>query len=340
MLPAGQQNAPSPETSWLRRFLVSLLAGLLSGCTGVQSALDPAGSEAERVATLFLVMTVAGAAIWIGLIGLLVHALSRNRPALEEQGAGRLIFWGGAVFPSAALAALLAYAMWLMPSLRPWAPAEAAGALRVEVVGEQYWWRVTYRLPDGETVASANEIRLPAGGRVAFTLRAKDVIHSFWIPPLAGKMDMIPGRVNRLVVEATRPGVFRGACAEYCGTSHALMAFPAVAMEEAAFRSWLAARAAPSPNVNGGGKALFLLHGCGACHAVKGTEAAGVVGPDLSHVGSRLTIGAGVLETSEETLARFIENPSSVKPGARMPAFGMLPRDDIRAIAAWLESLK
>ncbi|MGE0213460.1 MAG: cytochrome c oxidase subunit II [Parvibaculaceae bacterium] len=334
-----RRNAQSRERA-RRGLLIASFASALSGCSGVQSALDPAGSEAEKVATLFLVMVVGGAMAWILVVGLLAHALNRNGPALDEKKAGKLIFWGGAFLPTTTLAALLAYALWLMPFLRPWSPAGATDTLKIEVVGEQYWWRVTYLLPDGRNVVSANEIRVPVGERVTFTLQAKDVIHSFWIPPFAGKMDMIPGRTNRLTIEANRAGTFRGACAEYCGTSHALMAFPAVAMEADDFRSWLDARTVPSPNVEGRGRDLFLSHGCGACHTVQGTGARGVIGPDLSHIGSRLALGAGVLEISQEQIARFISNPAAVKPGARMPAFGMLPPDDIRAIAVWLEGLK
>lgn len=312
-----------------------------SGCSGIQSALDPAGDEAAQVAQLFWIMTIAGGLIWLAVVALLVHATHRRGAAIGEQAAGRLIFWCGAAIPSVLLFLLLAYALWLMPSLRPLAQAEEQTGLRIEVTGEQFWWRVAYHPPDGgEPVPAANEIRLPVGERVEFVLKSTDVIHSFWIPPLAGKVDMIPGRANRLAMVATKPGTYRGACTEYCGTSHALMAFTAIAMEPEAFRQWLAAEASASPGLNASGGELFLRHGCGACHRIAGTEANGTVGPDLSHVGSRTTLGAGILANDQEALRNFISDPHSIKPDSKMPAFSMLSEEDLSAIAEWLRGLE
>ena len=286
-------------------------------------------------------MTIAASLIWLAVVGLLVHAVRRRRTIVGEQFSGRLIFWGGAAIPSLLLLLLLGYALWLMPGLRPFARANEASGLRIEVTGEQFWWRVAYHPAEGSAaIVSANEIRLPVGERVEFVLRSTDVIHSFWIPSLAGKMDMIPGRANRLSVLATKPGTYRGACTEYCGTSHALMAFSAVAMEPGAFRQWLAAEDAPSPHLPAPGGDLFMRHGCGACHRVAGTAADGSVGPDLSHVGSRATLGAGVLPNDEEALRSFIAHPHLIKPGSKMPGFGMLPERDLVEIAAWLKGLE
>ncbi|MGE4253103.1 MAG: c-type cytochrome, partial [Parvibaculaceae bacterium] len=203
-----------------------------------------------------------------------------------------------------------------------------------------FWWRVMYHPPGGAPVVDANEIRLPVGERVELTLKSEDVIHSFWIPALGGKMDMIPGRANRLSLLATRPGIFRGPCAEYCGTSHALMAIVAVAMEKEAFHAWLAARVRTPPRVAAAGADLFQRHGCGACHRIAGTEARGTIGPDLSYVGARHTLGAGLLPNSEEAMVRFITRPQDIKPGQHMPAFDMLADADIRAIAAYLRGLE
>jgi len=228
-----------------------------------------------------------------------------------------------------------------MPGLRPLAQADDPAGMRIEVTGEQFWWRVAYHPADGDgPVLSANEIRLPVGERIEFLLKSTDVIHSFWIPSLGGKMDMIPGRVNRLSLLATKTGTYRGPCAEYCGTSHALMAFTATVMEPEAFRDWLAAKSAPSPGVGSPGRDLFLGNGCGACHRVAGTEANGAVGPDLSHVGSRATVGAGILPNDDEALRSFIAHPHLIKPGSKMPPFGMLPEQDIAGIAAWLKGLE
>ncbi len=286
-------------------------------------------------------MTIAGGMIWLGVVGLLVYASHKRRQALGEHGAGRLIFWCGAAVPSLLLFFLLAYALWLMPGLRPFASASDAPGLRIAVTGEQFWWRVAYHPEDSDRpVFAANEIRLPLGERVEFLLDSTDVIHSFWIPALGGKMDMIPGRRNRLSLTATKPGTYRAACAEYCGTSHALMAFTAIAMEPEAFRQWLTAQASPSTGAGSAGRELFLRHGCGACHRVDGTEANGDVGPDLSHVGSRATLGAGILPNDEEALRSFIAHPQAIKPGSRMPGFSMLPERDIAEIAVWLKGLE
>lgn len=313
----------------------------ITGCSGVQSALDPAGKEAEHVAQLFWVMVGAGGLIWLGVASLLIYAPQRKRQPLPEHIAGGLIFWCGAAIPSILLFLLLGYALWLMPGLRPLARVDDPPGLTVEVVGEQFWWQVAYHPAGSDApVVAANEIRMPIGERVEFRLKSNDVIHSFWIPALGGKMDMIPGRINRLSLLATKPGTYRGPCAEYCGTSHALMAFTAVAMEPEDFQQWLAAQSAPSMGASSLGSELFLRHGCGACHRVAGTEAEGSVGPDLSHVGSRNTLGAGILPNDEMSLRSFITHPHRIKPDSKMPGFDMLPDEDVAQIAAWLKGLE
>jgi cytochrome c oxidase subunit 2 len=284
-------------------------------------------------------MTGAGAVIWLAVVLAYLYASRRERRVWSQEAAGRLILWGGVALPAAALVALLCYALWLMPTLRPWA-AERSPGLVAEVTGHQYWWEIVYHPPGGPPVRSANELHMPAGTSVEFRLASPDVIHSFWLPTLGGKMDMIPGRTNRLLLEADRPGTWRGACAEYCGTSHALMTLGATAHDPPAFDAWLTAEAAPSPGVGAPGREAFLAEGCGACHTVRGTDADGRVGPDLSHLGSRATIGAGALPRNPDTIARFIADPSEVKPGARMPGYAMLDPARIALIAAWLEGLR
>jgi cytochrome c oxidase subunit 2 len=173
---------------------------------------------------------------------------------------------------------------------------------------------------------------------VELLLEAGDVLHSFWVPGLAGKMDMVPGRTNKLVVHATRAGRFRGQCAEFCGLSHALMAFDVVAMEPAAFDAWLATQRAPA-RVGGDGARLFAANGCGGCHRVSGLSDA-AIGPDLTHIGGRAALGAGIQPMTQANLVRFIRHAPTVKPGARMPAYPQMTNDDAATIARWLEQLK
>jgi len=326
---------------WWRIAALGLcICPVVASCSGVQSALDPAGEEAQSVATLFWVMTMGGLIIWAVVVVISQYAARWKRETISEKAAGQVIFWGGVAFPIVVLTALLAYALWLMPFLRPFAPPGEAST-RIEVVGHQFWWHVIYHRADGSVVISANEIRLPVGERVEFSLASADMIHSFWIPALGGKMDLIPGRINRLSLLAKRPGTYRGQCAEFCGTSHALMAFPVVAMEPAEFDNWLDQRngSAATGSVSAG-RAVFFREKCGDCHTVAGTEAKGTVGPDLSHVGSRLTLGAGRMENSEINMARFIANSSLVKPGSHMPDYASLPPEDLSAVANWLRGLQ
>lgn len=315
-----------------------LIALLLTGCDGVQSALDPAGTEAERVYKLFLFMSAGAGVIWLVVFGTATYAMRVRPHEHKERTARQFIFWGGVIFPVVVLAGLLTFGLSLIPELRA-----AGDGLRISVSGEQWWWRVAYHRPGSSTpVTSANEIRLPAGQRVELTLESPDVIHSLWIPSLGGKLDMIPGRTTRLVLEPTRTGTFRGVCAEFCGPSHALMAFPVVVMEQEAFDAWLAGRASPArPGADvSEGEALFRQAGCGSCHAVRGTAADGTIGPDLTHVGSRLSLGAGILPNDTASFVRFIRQVELIKPGARMPSFAMLPEEDVSAIARYLESLQ
>jgi cytochrome c oxidase subunit 2 len=239
------------------------------------------------------------------------------------------------------LSALLVYGLALAGSL---VSAPAAAPLRIAVVGERWWWRVDYLAEDGGAIQSANEIRIPMGRPVEFILTSPNVIHSFWVPNLGGKLDMIPGRENRFVLRAEREGIYRGQCAEYCGGQHALMAFSVIAETPAAFEAWIARRMEspplPADATLQRGLEVFMTSGCGACHTIRGTDAAGVVGPDLTDVGGRLTLAAGTLPNDIGSLMRWIAHAQDVKPGSLMPSFGMLAEDDLSALAAYLESLK
>jgi cytochrome c oxidase subunit 2 len=308
-----------------------------------QSALVPHGPDAERIATLaWTLFGLCGAVLVLVLLALWIAL----------RGAGRVRAWlaseraveiGGIAFPVVVLAGLLVYGIWTTQAA--FVAPEQDGALSISVSGEQWWWRIGYERPvGGGTIASANEVRIPVGRDVVFTLTAADVIHSFWIPSLGGKVDMIPGTTNRLRLSADRVGVYRGQCAEYCGGPHALMAFHVVAMPEAEFDAWLDAEAGPAaPPANDEavrGQALFVSAGCGACHTVRGTEAEGTIGPDLTHLGSRRSVGIDTLPMTAENVARFIADGQHIKPNNRMPPFRIFSEAELGAVAAYLAGLE
>lgn len=315
--------------------IVAITVSLLGGCAGVQSTFSTFGVEAEATRKLTLVMVVAGVLITIGMGWLVVHAVRAPPGRLNHTSGMRVILWLGAIGPAVLLTVLLVSTLPMMKTL----PVNDDD-LEIAVDGKQFWWSVRYLLPDKQVVETANEIRIPIGRTVNFTLTSPDVIHSFWIPGLAGKVDMIPGRSNNLVVRATKAGTYRGVCAEFCGLSHARMAFDVIAMQPAAFDQWLIDTAEPATAVDGPGRQLFEDYGCNGCHTVRGHFTASPIGPDLTHFGSRLSLAAGTLPISVAAIANFIRNPAMAKPGALMPAFESMPAEDADVIAAYLMELK
>jgi cytochrome c oxidase subunit 2 len=307
---------------------------------GIQSALNPQGPDAAAIAEISWVLFVGGAAIFIVVMALAAYAIFARRDRAARLSSSALIVGGGVVFPIVTLTVLLAYSLVRAAALG----SDEEPSLRIEVIGEQWWWRVHYLHPDGgRDFATANEIHLPVGQRIELQLKSADVIHSFWVPAVAGKLDMIPGRTNRLRFVADRTGRFRGQCAEYCGGPHAFMALFVVAEAPEDYARWAQAqrRVAPASADDSlrNGAALFAAQ-CAACHTVRGTPAAGTRGPDLTHVGSRLAIGAGVLPMNAGTLAGWIASSQHLKPGNLMPSFSMFTGDELRALASYLESLK
>jgi cytochrome c oxidase subunit II len=319
-----------------------LIALLLCGCSDIQSVLTPQSSETRRIIVLFWVLTIGASAILIAVV-MLTGAAITGRPAWRAALArDAVVLGGGLVFPAVTLTALLAYGFHVM---RADPSASAPGPpLSIAVVGEQWWWRVIYMDSGGRRFESANELRIPVNRRVEIALSSADVIHSFWVPKLAGKLDMIPGRTTTLHVSADEPGVSRGQCAEYCGGAHALMSFHVVAMAEREFEAWLAREAMaavpPREDQEAEGRALFLESGCGGCHSVRGTEAAGTIGPDLTHVGSRLSLAAATLPNDAAAYARWIRDNQHIKPENRMPPFGIFSETELAALSRYLASLK
>lgn len=307
-----------------------------------QSAFRPGSAASAQIAELGSVMFIGAGLIFAAVIALAVIALfgpQALRGAIRRNG---FIIAGGIAFPVVALSALLVYSLLSSSTLvRAGAPAD----LRVEVRGELWWWRVRYLDPAGATVLeTANELRIPAGRQVELLLTTSDVIHSFWVPELGGKTDMIPGHVNRQRLQADAPGVFRGQCAEYCGSQHAHMAFYVVALPPQEFDAWKAAQAGPAQPPSTAlllrGREVFLANDCIECHTIRGTPAAGTKGPDLTHVGSRLSLAAGMLPNRTGAFGGWIAASQHIKPGNKMPAFDQLPSADLRALAAYMESLQ
>lgn len=315
----------------------------LSGVDGTQSALSPAGPSTGAVETLWWIMAAGAALIWLVVVALALWSLRPNPEGRARFGGMALVVGAGVVFPIIALTALLVYTLGVGRNLRA-APVSGEGPLRIEAFGKQWWWEVRHLREGLSPIVSANEIHIPTGHPVEIAVRTEDVIHGFWVPSLAGKIDMIPGHVNRIRFMAREPGVYRGQCAEFCGAQHALMAFYVVVHEPAAFAAWFENESLPArdPEVPflQRGQDVFLSSGCGACHTIRGTRAAGRIGPDLTHVGGRLTIAAGTLDNHAGTLAGWIAANQRIKPENRMPAFNVLDGAALRAVAAYLESPK
>ena len=302
-----------------------------------QSALAPHGPEADAILQLTLVMTAGATAILALVVVLAIMALRAPRPWLARPGT---IVALGIAFPAVTLLALVVYATLAVP--RPYTSEPAA--VRVELVGHQWWWEVRYLDANGaRDFITANEIHVPAGRPVELALASADVLHSFWVPSLAGKLDLVPGRRNTLVFAANEAGVYRGQCAEYCGGPHAQMALLVVASPPAAFEQWRAAQRSPAREPAQAqaarGKALFEEI-CSACHTVRGTRAAGTLGPDLTHVAGRAAIAAGSLPNDPASLGRWIAAGQHVKPGNLMPEFRALGPGDLDALTAYLAALR
>jgi cytochrome c oxidase subunit II len=321
--------------------LLALLAPLATGCNSNQAITNPATDPARQIDTLWWAM-FAGAMVVFGVVvALLVLAFVRRRrpegPSHEDRGPYMVIIGGGLAAPIVLLAILFAFVIHVMPATSsPPGPTK----LTIKVIGHQWFWEVRYH---GTPAVTANEIHIPAATPVDVRVTTVDVIHSFWVPRLNRKIDMIPGKVNRIELDAPDPGVYRGQCSEFCGLGHAQMAFEVIVQPPAQFRAWLQNQAQPAARPAGSdatqGQHAFMTVGCQDCHAIRGTAASARVGPDLTHLGSRRTLAALTIPNTPRSLFDWISNPQRIKPGARMPGFASLPASERHALVTYLEGL-
>jgi cytochrome c oxidase subunit II len=303
--------------------------------------------QAQNLKQLIWLMIGVCALVWLAVVLVLAATLWRRRPSPQdplsldtarERRMGMIV--GASV--AATVAIITGFTLISFFATRGLSRADES-ELQIDVKGYQWWWEVTY--PDAhsdQAFLTANEIHVPVGRPIRIRLSAADVIHSFWVPNLTGKLDLIPGRDNELTFTAQRPGVYRGQCAEFCGLQHAHMAFLVIADEPEAFDRWraeqVAPAAAPASKEQQAGFQTFQDKGCAGCHAIRGTAAKGTHGPDLTHIASRRYIAAGLLETTRGSLAAWIADPQNLKPGNNMPMVA-LSADELKAVSAYMANL-
>ena len=320
----------------------------MSGSTSaVLLGIEPAGPIAREIDDLWRFMLVLSIPAFLVFLVPLLVALGRRRAvedgdqqASTDQRRALSPLWlygGGVALPALVVISVLGATLLTMRSTGEEAPE---GALAVDVIGNQWWWEIRY--PDAGVV-TANEIRIPTGRPVQLRLRSADVIHSFWVPPLGGKMDLLPEQTNTMVIQADEPGRYQGQCAEFCGLQHANMRIEVIAEDPATFGAWLRGQAKPAAEPVGPaaqeGRAVFAAAACGSCHTIRGTDAAGRSGPDLTHLASRRRIAAGTLPLTRSGLTEWVTNPHDVKRGTSMPD-PELNDDETAAVVAYLEGLR
>lgn len=316
---------------------------VLSGCSGVQSALQPSGTAAREVAFLWWVMFWGALAIFLLVLAMLLYATFRAPERRRRISPLHVVVAGGVVLPVVSLSILLVFGLQAGSGVNAALPE---GSITIHVRAHQWWWDIEY--VDAQTpsrsFSTANEIYFPVGQPVELRVTSVDVIHSLWLPRLAGKIDLIPDRTNRIVVEAEEPGVFRGQCAEFCGIAHTQMSLYAVALPPDEFEEWAERQRSPAvePQTEEAraGRDAFNSSGCVVCHTVRGTGAWGQEAPDLTHYGSRLSMAAGTFDNTRENTAQWIALNDTMKPGNKMPEFPHLDLETRRSIAAYLESLE
>ena len=311
--------------------------------SGIQSALEPAGAHAARIGRLWDVFLIISAVVWLLVMIALFIALARRRAAETPDGAARA---RTAVSIATAITLVTLAGLLVASVLTGRAIADKAppGAIQLKVTGKQWWWQVEYDDPDkSKRFTDANEIHIPVGVPINIQLHSSDVIHSFWIPNLNGKQDLIPGHDGSIQLRADRAGIYRGQCAEFCGLQHAKMALWVDAMTQSDYANWLTAARQPSkipatPEQRKG-EEVFMSSPCPLCHTIQGTAAGGKTGPDLTHFAGRRSIAAGTWPNRRGYLAGWIVDPQHVKPGSQMPPM-LLDEGQLQPLLTYLESLQ
>lgn len=329
---------------WNVIWSVIVLLFLLSSCTvNTPSTFNPQGPAAGSISALWWLLFGLAAFVYLLVMGIMLYAFFRSRQDSKRNAwfyrNGRyLILGGGVIFPTIILIIIYGFTLNTLSALN--AP-ETADSLTIEVVGHQWWWEVNY---PQQGVTTANEIHIPAGQPITLQLTSNDVIHSFWVPELHGKLDLIPGRTNSFWLQADEPGEYWGLCAELCGIQHAKMQLVVVARPPAELADWLTEQAQPAavPDEASAqrGFEVFMQANCHECHVIRGTEADGELGPDLTHFADRRTLGAGTARNARGNLAGWIVNPHGLKPGNLMPAAANISGEDLQALLVYLETLQ
>jgi cytochrome c oxidase subunit 2 len=328
---------------WLcwRLFMLPLLV-FLNGCANAPSMLDPKGPAAQSISNLWWLLFWMATGVFIIVMAYLLWALLRRRED-EEYSTGeprwgtRTVLLGGIIGPAIILLVVFGATIW---TLRAIASPINSNEVVIHVIGQRWWWEVQY---PQQQFATANEIHIPVNQPVRIVLSSPNVIHSFWVPELQGKMDLMPGTVNSMWLEADEPGVYRGECAEFCGVQHARMNFLVIAQPQEEFAAWLGRQQQPAPEPKDSlarlGKEVFFNADCMQCHAIKGTDAVGQLGPDLTHIASRRTLASAVIDNNLGNLGGWITDPQHIKPGNLMP-----PADitsvELQALLAYLATLE
>ncbi|HYH09584.1 MAG TPA: cytochrome c oxidase subunit II [Thermoanaerobaculia bacterium] len=311
---------------------------------GIQSALEPAGMQAEKIADLWQFFLVVCTVVYVLVIIFLLAALFRRRPEIVPKAVSPRV--RKAVIAATGLTVITLFALLTASIFTSRGIADVPDrAIQIAVMGRQWWWQVEYDDRDkSKRVTTANEITIPVGVPVTLHLRSSDVIHSFWVPNLHGKRDLIPGKnATTLTIRADRPGVYRGQCAEFCGYQHANMALWVTALPMAEYAKWLEDARKPSKIPSTAeerkGQDVFMNSPCPLCHTIQGTPANGKTGPDLTHFASRRSIAAGSYPNNRGYLGGWILDAQHLKPGAYMPSI-MLEQGELQPLIAYLESLR